>query len=186
MSKQEQADKIVRSHVIWSLGGGLIPVPLFDLAAVTAIQLDMLKQLASLYEADYEGSKGKAFVSALTGSTFAKIGASIIKAIPGIGTLLGGVSMSALSGASTYAIGQVIITHLETGGHFLDVDLDSVKTAYNEAFEKGKKFVEDLKGEEKAGEDVYAALEKLGELKEKGVITEEEFEAKKKKLLEQL
>ncbi len=186
MSKRQQADTIVRSHVIWSLGAGLIPLPLFDLAAVTAIQLDMLKQLADLYEAAYEGSEGKAFVSALTGSTFAKIGASLIKAIPGIGTLLGGLSMSALSGASTYAIGQVVITHLEAGGRFLDVDLDSVKKTYNEAFEQGKKVVADLKGQEKTGQDIYAALEKLGQLKEKGVITTEEFEAQKKKLLEKL
>lgn len=186
MSKRQQADTIVRSHVVWSLGAGLIPLPLFDLAAVTAIQLDMLKQLADLYEAAYEGSEGKAFVSALTGSTFAKIGASLIKAIPGLGTLLGGISMSALSGASTYAVGQVVITHLEGGGRFLDVDLDSVKKAYNEAFEQGKKVVEDLKGQEKTGQDIYTALEKLGQLKEKGVITAEEFEAQKKKLLEKL
>ena len=46
MADRKVADKIVRSHVIWSMGAGLIPVPLFDLAAVTAIQIDLLKQLA--------------------------------------------------------------------------------------------------------------------------------------------
>jgi uncharacterized protein (DUF697 family) len=184
--KKAAADKVIRGHVIWSLGAGLIPVPLFDLAAVTAIQLDMLKQLADLYEADFSKSRGKAFVSALTGSTFAKIGASLVKTIPGIGTVLGGLSMSALSGASTYAVGQVVVMHLEASGEFLDVDLDSAKSAYKEAFEQGKQFVSGLEGEEKAAKDVYEALDKLGQLKEKGVITEEEFEAQKQKLLDRL
>ena len=36
---------------------------------------------------------------------------------------------------------------------------------------------------EEAAKDVFETLVKLGKLKEKGVITEEEFEAQKKKLL---
>ena len=186
MTKREEAEKIVRSHVLWSLGAGLMPIPLFDIAAVTAIQIDMLKQLADLYEADFSQSQGKAFVSALTGSTFAKIGASLVKSIPGIGTVLGGLSMSVLSGASTYAVGQVVITHLEASGEFLNVDLDSAKATYKEAFEQGKQFVSGLEGEEKAARDVYEALDKLGQLKEKGVLTEEEFETQKQKLLDRL
>jgi uncharacterized protein (DUF697 family) len=91
MSEQQPADDIIKSHVVWALGGGLIPVPLFDIAAVTAIQMDMLKQLADLYEVEFSASTGKSFVSALTGSTFARIGASLIKAVPGIGTVIGGI-----------------------------------------------------------------------------------------------
>jgi uncharacterized protein (DUF697 family) len=144
MTTREQADKIVTNHVLWSMGGGLIPVPLFDLAAVTFVQVDMLKQLAHLYGADFDGSQGKAIVSALTASTFAKIGSSMVKAIPGIGLLLGGFSMAALSGASTYAVGQVMINHLENGGQFMDIDVDAVKSAYREALEQGKEFVEGL------------------------------------------
>jgi uncharacterized protein (DUF697 family) len=152
MTKIEQAEKIVTNHVIWSLGGGLIPLPLFDLAAVTFIQMDMLKQLAKLYEADYDSSQGKALVSALTASTFAKLGSSLIKSIPGIGMLLGGLSMPALSAASTYAIGQVVINQLEGGSQFLDVDVEAAKAAYNEALERGKQFVQGLTSQKQADE----------------------------------
>jgi uncharacterized protein (DUF697 family) len=186
MADRKVADKIVRGHVIWAMGAGLIPIPLFDLAAVTAIQLDMLKQLADLYGQDFSKSKGKAFVSALTGSTFAAIGASLIKAIPGVGSIVGGLSMSALSGASTYAVGQVVISHLETSDEFLNVDMDAAKAAYQDAFEKGKDFVSDLKGQEATGKDVFKALQELGRLRDDGVITEEEFEAQKQKLLDRL
>jgi uncharacterized protein (DUF697 family) len=186
MGKRKEADRIVTNHVIWSMGGGLIPVPLFDIAAVTAIQLDMLKQLANLYETDFSKSSGKAFVTALTGTTFARIGASMFKVFPGVGTVLGGVSMSVLSGASTYAIGQVAISQLEAGGDLFDLDFDWAREKYEEALERGKEIVEGLEAEPEEAEDVYAALERLGELKEKGIITEEEFEEKKQALLDRI
>lgn len=96
-SQKVKAEAIIRSHVLWSMGGGLIPIPLVDFAAVTAIQLEMLQQLARLYEVDYSQSTGKAFVSALTGTTIARLGASFVKAIPGIGTWIGGSSITAIN-----------------------------------------------------------------------------------------
>ena len=102
MSNRTEAEKIIRSHVLWAMGGGLIPIPLVDFAAVTAIQLEMLQQLARLYDVPYTQNTGKTFVSALTGTTVARLGASMLKAIPGIGSIVGGLSMSVASGASTY------------------------------------------------------------------------------------
>ena len=186
MSKSEEAEKIIRTHVLWSVGAGLMPVPLFDIAAVTAVQMDMLKQLAELHEVDFSKSTGKTFVSALTGSTFARIGASVVKSVPGIGTVIGGLSMSVLSGASTYAVGQVAANHFRSRGGLLDVDMDWAQKTYGEAFERGKQFVADLQRESKASGDAYEGLDKLGQLREKGVITEEEFKAQKEKLLGRL
>lgn len=191
-TQREQANDIIKSHVLWSIGGGLIPLPLVDMAAVTALQVSMLEQLADLYGISYNRSIGKSFVAALTGSTVAKLGASLVKAIPGIGSIIGGVAMSATSGASTYAVGQVAVGQFEAEGTLEDIDLDQAKEAYEEAFEEGKEVVDELEKEKKAGkqessrEDVLKTLEKLGELKEKGVLSDEEFEAQKKKLLERL
>ena len=179
-------EKIIRTHVIWSMGAGLMPVPLFDIAAVTAIQMDMLKQLADLYHVDFSHAAGKTFVSALTGSTFARIGASLVKAVPGIGTVIGGISMSLMSGTSTYAVGQVVKNHFDSKGSLLGIDIGKAKKAYAEAFERGKKVVSDLEDKKGESQDVYESLEKLGRLKEQGVITEEEFEVQKRKLLDRL
>ncbi len=194
--KREQADAIIKKHVLFSMGGGLIPIPLVDMAAVTALQVSMLEQLADLYGIGYNRSIGKSFIAALTGSTVAKLGASLIKAIPGVGSLIGGVAMSAMSGASTYAVGQVAISQFESEGTLEDIDIDKAKEAYDEAFEEGKEVVEEMEKEKAkeeetaeqsdAPDDVLQALEKLGELKEKGVLTDAEFKAQKKKLLERL
>ena len=124
MSKDQEADRIIKSHVVWAMGGGLIPVPLFDIAAVTAIQMDMLKELSELYKVDFSRATGKRFVSALTGSTFVRLGASLFKVVPGVGTILGGVSMSVMSGASTYAVGQVAKGAFGSENSLGGIDLD--------------------------------------------------------------
>lgn len=186
VNRTEEAETIVKRHVLWSMGAGLIPVPLFDIAAVTAVQIDMLKQLAALYEVDYSTESGKAFASALTSSTFARIGASLVKTVPVIGSLVGGASMSALSGASTYAVGKLAINIFEERGNLLSAPLDPAKQVYTAMLVRGKQFVSNLGGGGKGNQDVFQALERLSELKEKGVITEEDFETQKQKLLDKL
>ncbi len=195
-NKREQADAIIKKHVLFSIGGGLIPIPLIDMAAVTALQVSMLEQLADVYDIGFNRSIGKSFIGGLTGSLAAKLGASLIKIIPGVGSVIGGVAMSATSGASTYAVGQVAIGQFESEGTLEDIDLNKAKEAYHEAFEEGKEVVEEMEKEKAKEEetaeqwetpdDVLQALEKLGELKEKGILTDAEFKAQKKKLLERL
>ena len=182
---QATTDGIVRGHVIWSMGAGLIPIPLFDIAAVTAIQMDALKKLAAAEGVDFSTDGGKQFVAALTGGTFARLGASLLKGIPGVGTVIGGISMSAMSAASTYAVCQVALSHFRTNQNFLNVDLDDAKKLYEKALEKGKTFVKSLEKEvdPEATKEVYENLDKLKSLHESGVLTDAEFEEKKAKLL---
>ncbi|MGK7895106.1 MAG: DUF697 domain-containing protein [Xenococcus sp. (in: cyanobacteria)] len=184
--KATKTQAIIRSHVLWSMGGGLIPIPLVDFAAVTAIQLEMLQQLAHLYGVDYSRSNGKTFVSALTGTTVAKLGASLLKALPGVGTIIGGASMSLTSGASTYAVGQVAINHFANSGTLSNFVEDQVKKAYDTAFEQGKSYVSDLEDNQDQAANIYQSLEQLGKLRDQGILTEEEFQAKKKELLARL
>ena len=186
MSRRLEAEKIIRSHVLWAMGGGLIPIPLVDFAAVTAIQLEMLQQLAHLYDVNYTQSTAKAFVSALTGTTVARIGASMLKAIPGLGSIIGGASMSVMSGASTYAVGQVTINLFSNSGGLGNFDIEEMKKAYDSAYEQGKSYVSDLEEREDEAANVYQALEKLGKLKEQGILSEDEFQAKKKELLDRI
>ena len=184
--KKAKAQSIIRSHVLWAMGGGLIPIPLVDFAAVTAIQLEMLQQLSELYEVPYSKSNGKTFVSALTGTTIARLGASLIKAIPGVGSVLGGASMAIASGASTYAVGKVAIDHFANSGSLSNFMEDQLKKAYEDAFQQGKSYVCDLEDNQQQAGDIYQTLEKLGKLKAEGILTEEEFQTKKQQLLDRL
>jgi len=201
MTKEEQVNKIINNHVLYSMGLGIIPIPLLDIAGVTAAQLDMLSQIGSVYGKNFSDISGKAFITSTAGASFAKVGASMLKAIPGIGSLIGGVSMSMMSGASTYAVGQVAERFFRDGLNIEDIDADLAKSIYKEEFEKGKTVAADLKAKKDQGEeaivetvaeaapepkkkDVYEELAKIGDLKEKGVISAEEFEKLKKLIID--
>jgi len=138
------SNDLVRKYMWWSMGAGLIPVPFVDIAAVSGVQLKMLKDMTDIYGIKFSENKGKSIVSALLGSvvpnSLARGGVgSILKMIPVVGTVMGGISMSLFSGASTYAIGKAFIQHFESGGTFLDFDPVKVKDYFFSKFEEGKK-----------------------------------------------
>lgn len=189
-NRTDSANSIIKNHMIWSMGAGFIPVPIADLFAVSAIQLDMIRQMCKLYEIDFKQTEGKAIITALTGSGLARLGARAVKFIPGVGSILGGITMSVLSGASTFALGEVFKKHFETGGTFLDFDPGRLKNYYNEKFEKGKEMAAELqkKNETQAKTaDASTAIEKLKdlvEMKQNGILSDDEFETMKKKIIE--
>lgn len=144
----QRAESAVRNHVIWSMGAGFIPIPIADFIAVAAVQLDMIRTISNIYGIDFKETEGKALVSSLTGSGLSRLGANaLLKLIPGFGSMLGGVSMSIVSGASTYALGQVFKRHFAIGGTFLDFDTDRFQRYYDEQFEKGKNIAKDIQKE---------------------------------------
>jgi len=197
ISKKTEADAIVNRHIYWSVGAGLIPFPILDIVAVTSIQLDMLKSLCQLYEVDYSLEKGKSWISALVGSTLsnvlARIGASAIKSVPIIGTAIGVTSVAILSGAATYAIGQVFIEHFEKGETLISFNAEKMKDFYKAKINEGKKIASNFKDKYKAAftgksgkEQEMIIAQKLKELdvmKKNQLISEDEFVKMRNELL---
>lgn len=147
------ADQIIKNHVWFSTVPGWLPIPFIDLAAVTAVQIDMIKQLCELYEKDYSSQKGKAVVLALFNTIGGRLPAyairSSLKSIPMIGWALGGASLAAFAGASTYATGLVFKEHFDQGGTLKDINPESFKEFYKKQFMKGKDIVEDVLDKDK-------------------------------------
>ncbi len=150
IDRDEMAGKVVRNYMYWSMGAGLIPVPVLDIAVVTGVQLKMLSQVAKLYEVQFSEVRGKSIVSALLGSIVPSslsktwLG-SLFKLVPVIGTYAGSVSMAIFSGAACYAIGKVFIQHFASGGTFLDFDPKKVGEKFAAEFEEGKAKAEEMK-----------------------------------------
>ena len=134
-NKTELAQEIVKTHLMIAVGGGIIPIPFVDFAAVTGIQINMIRSLSKLYGVDFNEQMGKSLVTSLVGTSIARLGASAVKTIPIIGSILGSASMSILSGASTYAVGQVFIQHFGKGGSLSDFDAEKAEQQYKQEFE---------------------------------------------------
>jgi uncharacterized protein (DUF697 family) len=188
--EEKSSEPIIKRHVYWAVGAGLIPVPFVDIAAVTAIQLDMLKQICSFHKIDYSEEQGKSWIVALASATLssvvARIGASAVKSIPILGTVVGATSMAIISGASTYSLGKVVSKHFEGGGTLASFNKEKIREFYEENLKEGKKVAKQFKdkyiklietpeGKEKERK-IGRRLKDLEDSRKQKLITEEEYE----------
>lgn len=181
------ADKVIREHMVVAMGAGLIPLPLADWATTTAVQLNLIRKLAALYEVPFFSDLAKGLLTSIVGATAVRGGASLVKLIPGIGWIAGGLTTSVLSAAMTYAVGKVFASHFAKGGTLRDFDLLTARRVYESAFQEGQKVYEEVKQQKaSASDDVYEQLRKLYELHQAGILTDEEYQAQKQKILERL
>jgi len=138
-SKRADADKIVRRYMIWSAGTALIPLPLVDMIAVTAIELALLKKLSDHYEIRFSTQRGKALIASLIGGLHAGLfTGSLLKMVPVIGVGGAAIPIAALAGALTYAVGKVFIRHFEAGGTLLDFDPSKLEKYFEQKFKEGR------------------------------------------------
>jgi len=140
--RYQEARDIVRKNMYWSMGIGLVPVPVVDFLGVMGFQIKMLKELCGLYEVKFFKNKGKNLIAVLLGgvapSTMSVSLGSLVKAIPLVGQTLGAVTMPVMSGASTYAVGKIFIHHFECGGTLLTFDPEKVKEHFAKLYEEGE------------------------------------------------
>jgi uncharacterized protein (DUF697 family) len=123
-NRYEVASKLVDRFALWSGVAGLIPVPIVDAVAVGGLQIQMLRRISQIYDVAFSDNRGKAVIASLAGSmipTTSGIGAaSLLKAVPVLGTIASGFVMPVLSAGATYAIGKAFIQHFASGGTLLD------------------------------------------------------------------
>lgn len=148
-----EANNFIRRRMFWSAGVGLIALPVVDLVALLALQIDMVRVLAKYYDVPFKRDVVKSIISGLLGS-IVPVGlagpvAYVVKNIPLVGLPLGVLSMSILGGASTYAVGKVFIAHFEAGGTLLNFDPEAMNEHFKEKFAEGKEIVSEMKKKKK-------------------------------------
>lgn len=147
-SKAATANDIVNNNIALAMGAGLIPLPWVDFAAITAVQLKLGKELADHYGVDYKEDQVKGIVVSLIGAytstaAAATAGAALAKTLPGLGSVIGLVTLPVVAGAITYAVGKVFIQHLESNRTFLSLNVNApdVQAGFLREVEKGKEVV---------------------------------------------
>jgi len=142
-TKEVEANRIIGENVLWAAGGGVLPLPLVDMVAITVVELKLLKELSALYEVPFREDQVKSIlVSLLAGLGAPVLGAaltvSLIKSIPIAGFASAFLAVPSLAAAFTYAVGKVFLQHFASGGTFLDFDPKSVREYFAREFEEGK------------------------------------------------
>lgn len=136
--RASQASRALKRRVLAASGAGLIPSPLIDLAAITSIQLELIKALADIYGIQYRQSLGKSLLASLAGGILPILTASALgsffKAMPIVGIPAGALSVSAMGAATTYAVGRVFIMHFESGGTLLDFNPEAMRVHFRREY----------------------------------------------------
>jgi uncharacterized protein (DUF697 family) len=112
------ARKIVERHKMYAAMGGLFPLPIVNIAGVTAINVRMVKQLSELYAVPFQRDRARATIIGLIGGAVptgvgAAAASTLIFIAPGAGLV--GLGVSAITaGALTRGIGLVFIESFES------------------------------------------------------------------------
>lgn len=140
--KEEEARRIVRNFSFGNAALGLIPVPIFDLVALTGVQVKMVHSLSNLYGVKFSKDALKGTLISLAGSLGSMTLAgglflSAIKFIPTFGMATAGLMLPACSAAFTYAVGRCFIMHFEAGGNVLNFDADAMHEYFRKFYKDG-------------------------------------------------
>ncbi len=171
--REDVARLVIQNHAAYAAGAGLVPIPVLDFAAVTAVQVDMVRALARIYEVRFDDALGKALVGSVLGASATRVGASMVKALPVVGTLAGLAASVGLGATSTWALGQLFQAHFEEQGTLEDFDPEAARPVYEDLMERGRRFARP--GVRDAVEAQTRLLERIARLREEGMIDEAEF-----------
>ena len=139
LEEHVQASKIITKYLPWSAGAGLVPVPGLDLAGITAIHIKMVADISQVYGVPFKQEAAKNIISSLLlaviPSGMAHTASSLVKVVPGIGTVIGMVTGAAFAAASTFALGRVFTQHFESGGNLITFDPVAAREHFKAEFE---------------------------------------------------
>jgi uncharacterized protein (DUF697 family) len=146
-TKEKRSLRLTRHYALWSMGGGLIPVIGLDIAAIIAVQIQLVREMSKVYGVEFKENRAKSIVTSLIASLgFIPIGTgilfSVIKVIPIVGPLAAAISLTISAGAITFATGKAFIAHFESGGNFLNCNVERMKEGYRRTFVEGKSVME--------------------------------------------
>jgi len=136
----EAAKAIVNTHALISAGAGFLPISGADLAAMSGSQLWLLKRLSKLYGVPFTDDLARKLLAALL-SGFIPLHvagplASALKMVPLVGSVVGGLSMVAVGGAVTYAVGLAFVQHFESGGTLLTFEPAKVRAYFESEYRR--------------------------------------------------
>lgn len=106
--KKEEAMKVVKQHSAGSAFSGFIPIPMADAPVLMANQSAMLVRIFKIYGLTDSLAKNIA-VSSVTGTLVSSVGKALagrlLKFIPVVGTVVGGMINATVASSITYAMG---------------------------------------------------------------------------------
>jgi uncharacterized protein (DUF697 family) len=120
-----RAHAIVERHATYSAAGGIIPLPIANVASVMAIIVRMVKMLSNLYDVPFERDRARALVVGMAGGAtptgLAAITSSTLYYLMPASAVIGLAVSSVAAVACTRSIGRTFVEHFESGAMLSDL-----------------------------------------------------------------
>jgi uncharacterized protein (DUF697 family) len=138
------AMNIIKQNIAWAVAAGLLPVPFVEVAAITAVEVKLIRELAEHFKVPFQKDLAKSAVASLLASLGSValgkyVARSAFRFLPVIGPVVAAASVSVMSSAFTYAVGRVFAVHFATGGSLLDFNIENLREFFRNEFAIGMK-----------------------------------------------
>lgn len=116
--KKSQSRLIVAGSATSAAGVGAVPIPFSDWPVILSIQIAMLAGITTTFGISFNEGLLSSLVACVVGGSGAtmagrSIAGGLLKLIPGVGSVVGGVISAATAAAITTALGEAYIATLE-------------------------------------------------------------------------
>lgn len=142
ITREAQAMSTVKKYMAGNAAAGLVVLPIFDMVAITGLQMSMVSSISHTYGQKFQPDMVKSLLMGYLSSVGAMtIGYGVfrgmLKLVPGIGITAGAVAQSASAAAMTYAVGRAFIMHYEAGGTIMDLNPAEMKAHFKRLYAEG-------------------------------------------------
>lgn len=128
--KRMESDALIKRYSLLGTATGLIPVFGLDVAAATAIQTKMIKDLADIYEFDIDDQIMRTVITtgitALAGRVLTQAAGMLAGTITPLKMFVNGATKAAVSGFLTLEIGKLYQSKMELGQNPADITVMSI------------------------------------------------------------
>jgi uncharacterized protein (DUF697 family) len=130
--RRARALRIVDRYVVYSAVGGIVPLPLVNVASITGLIVRMVKVLSDHYGVAFEKDRARAivvgFVAGAMPSGLGSVASSTLTYLMPHSALAGLAVSSVTAAACTRSIGRIFVEHFENGAALADLRVvDSVE-----------------------------------------------------------
>ena len=154
---RKESLNVIKKHMLYAAGAGLIIVPVLDIAAVAAIQYKMIGDIKAVYKAqgiEIPHEFGRPIVASLLGAGGASLlsssqvgavtagGLSMVSPI--VGAAVNMLSMPLFSAALTYAVGIYFVDFFEDREELENFNREKALEKIISKLSEGKKFASGL------------------------------------------
>jgi uncharacterized protein (DUF697 family) len=137
-----EIEQLINKRAWLAAGLGIVPVPLFNFASTTAVQISLVQSISKYYGNEVKKSWIKNILTSVLGGLASTGGGGFLSTglagIPLVGLPLSVLSAPALNGITTYAVGYMFVRYFESDKGLIKANASAFGAWFKDGFKQGR------------------------------------------------